>query len=521
MESFKVYLPSNASHQLFPDNTPSKYRTRFDKPIDLNGEWEVGVESISYSSFINDEGERANVDLRVEAKHKVLLNNIHPYEFILTKDDKWKGFEGIRPTIFETDSTKLDEILYSLNAMNDDITKSGKQHKNVVDFASNRFIGLYKYHLDCLFHFGLNEKKQVVYLCNEPGFSLTITARMADVLGFGYTVVFSGVHPVTASHKRISGDDEKLTRENYHLRYLSSSVQVRRERIIFKDRKQTLEGKQESFLNTWNKIVRPRCDVRAEFKSGKLVLHNFSNTGVIFSPDMANTFSHHCPFIGTGSRWAVGYPDWEEEHIDELWSLDIYSVDMQLTNKVVFHNLSVYVYPWRWRSMKEVMSVINSKVRTAVKRKLKNRYHEKMHSFELESMKNNFSKFTRGRGLIPRFSKNLTHLLGLPDTTFEELQSFGVREMDTLANYSRQLHILSNVIKPTAYGKHQRQIFCDFLFKRSKELITETRFYPISFHPIIRNSIDMIEIQVTDEHYKPIQIKDSKTIVTLYFRKVK
>ena len=45
MDAFKVYLPSNACPTLFPDNTATNYRTRFDKPIALDGAWEVGVGS--------------------------------------------------------------------------------------------------------------------------------------------------------------------------------------------------------------------------------------------------------------------------------------------------------------------------------------------------------------------------------------------------------------------------------------------------------------------------------------------
>ena len=32
---------------------------------------------------------------------------------------------------------------------------------------------------------------------------------------------------------------------------------------------------------------------------------------------------------------------------------------------------------------------------------------------------------------------------------------------------------------------------------------------------------DMIELQLTDDFYKPISMQDSKTIVPLYFRKAK
>ena len=52
MESFKVYLPSNACYLLYPKNSSSDFKTRLDRPIELDGEYEVGVEGIYYSSQI-------------------------------------------------------------------------------------------------------------------------------------------------------------------------------------------------------------------------------------------------------------------------------------------------------------------------------------------------------------------------------------------------------------------------------------------------------------------------------------
>ena len=47
---FYLTLPSNASMDVFPDNKIGSYHVRFPQTIDLNGEWEVGLYSISYSN---------------------------------------------------------------------------------------------------------------------------------------------------------------------------------------------------------------------------------------------------------------------------------------------------------------------------------------------------------------------------------------------------------------------------------------------------------------------------------------
>ena len=45
---FYLTLPSNASMDVFPNNKIGSYHVKFPQTFDLNGEWEVGLYSISY-----------------------------------------------------------------------------------------------------------------------------------------------------------------------------------------------------------------------------------------------------------------------------------------------------------------------------------------------------------------------------------------------------------------------------------------------------------------------------------------
>ena len=45
---FYVALPSNASLAVFPNNTATSYRVKLPQTIDLDGNWEVGLYSITY-----------------------------------------------------------------------------------------------------------------------------------------------------------------------------------------------------------------------------------------------------------------------------------------------------------------------------------------------------------------------------------------------------------------------------------------------------------------------------------------
>ena len=45
---FYLTVPSNASSDVFPDNKTTSYRVKLPQTIDLEGNWEVGLYSISY-----------------------------------------------------------------------------------------------------------------------------------------------------------------------------------------------------------------------------------------------------------------------------------------------------------------------------------------------------------------------------------------------------------------------------------------------------------------------------------------
>ena len=45
---FYITLPSNACQDIFPDNKTANYRVKLPQPLNLEGNWEVGMYSITY-----------------------------------------------------------------------------------------------------------------------------------------------------------------------------------------------------------------------------------------------------------------------------------------------------------------------------------------------------------------------------------------------------------------------------------------------------------------------------------------
>ena len=58
MESFAIELVSNASAQLFPDNTLSSFTNFLPEILNLEGQWEVAISEISYQSMYQNVTER-------------------------------------------------------------------------------------------------------------------------------------------------------------------------------------------------------------------------------------------------------------------------------------------------------------------------------------------------------------------------------------------------------------------------------------------------------------------------------
>ena len=51
MDSFTIELVSNASSELFPDNTLSSFTNFLPEQVNLDGQWEVAISKISYPSM--------------------------------------------------------------------------------------------------------------------------------------------------------------------------------------------------------------------------------------------------------------------------------------------------------------------------------------------------------------------------------------------------------------------------------------------------------------------------------------
>lgn len=484
MTSFKLYLPSNACPNVYPNNTPTDFRTVFDKPIELDGQWEVGLESICYSSNIHDESEDAHMSLHVGKVTRPLLNNEYAFRYRVNVDETWPGFTGVQPTTFESDPKKLDSVLNTLNSLNDVILTSGKA-----------------------FHFRRNAVGDAFFVPYDEYLFLRLSPYLTKLLGYRSETTLGG-HTKNGGN-RPTDDLRPLTQKDYHVYYLHTVLQ-RQKTFTLKDRGIPYDGKRETINALWKKNI-PN-DIDSQFDSKQIAVE--------LSTDLWRTFRQ--------PRFAFGAVDGNAENIitishnatHELWYLDVYTTEMIRRRHYDYTTIPLTIMPWKSNTIRELLHVITLTVARTLKRALKKSYHSKRHEFSLKLQPSQHVTLTLGKRLEVEFSINLTHLLGLPQERLKRSQTNAVREVDALFNRSRQLHLLTNIVQPTAIGNKQVKILRDFVHISTKDPLSVRHFDTVSYVPVIVNRIDNIHMQLTNDMFDSVMMKDIKTLVTLYFRKI-
>ena len=504
MDSFHIYLPSNACEFIYPNNTSTDYRTRLDHTMQLEGEWEVGVESIFYSSEIDNANKGTKIDFDVKT-YKKCLAGCEKFNFLLDKNEKWKGVKGILPTKYETDPAKTANVLKTLNSLNQQIVKGKTQ----------------------VFHFTKDNCQ-----LNIDNFYIEITSSLAKALGYGNQTIFHKSSPPLKKVEKITSLN--LYKEDYLLKYFYPNAQRKLTRIEIKPPDVDFFGKEKDFLKLWREKTKSLPGLVVNFKDKKVGIknHRAENT-LVFSDDFASFIGRSLPIIGNGKekRWGSQKVDFvklkrlEKAYLancrKDHWYVDIYSTKANFLEEKGDHHFSIDVYPWQYKTLKESTSAINSLVQKTLKEKLRKMYDKNQHRFEMKLTNDSYSKLELGHMIKIKLSPFLQFFYGINKEVLQNRESHGTRPLDNLIDEGQELFLLSNIAKPTGFGQQHLQILQSFLHKTGTTEIIERRFDPLVFLPLMTSSIDMIQLQLTDADYQPVLIPDHKTVVCLYFRKVR
>ena len=270
----------------------------------------------------------------------------------------------------------------------------------------------------------------------------------------------------------------------------------------------------------WSQAV--KYDMYLDVKYGKtIVLNNHYDLAIDFSPHMRESLRQPWPLIGNGSSHAKHAC--EPVNILDInngyWYVHVYTSEMVQRKRSSFKSFPMTLMPWKSNTIRGLLHSINRKVESILKRKLKRIYHSQRHQFSLRLRPSQHISMRIGRRLGIKFSSNLAYLLGFPNRHFRDIYSDAEREVNSLFNRSRQLHLLSNIVKPTAVGKQQVQVLCDFVHRRTKNYLSVKHFDTISYVPVMLNTIHMLHVQLVNDNLEAVKIQDVKTLVILYFKK--
>ena len=490
MDSFHVYLPSNACYDLYPNNSASDYQTRLDQAIELEGQWEVGVESIVYTSHVDDKFRTARIHCDVSVPTEICVNDHNKVKYVTDEDGKWIGFRGIQPTTFEKDPTNKAGVFHTLNMMNRQMFR---------DNASGFQFGD-----------GLFTKDPAV-----EDLIINLSPRLGKVVGKHYGRI------------EFQADDKKeLKAEDYMLTYLSEDVLQLETTIEIKTANVVIDvtAMKKSFKKLFMEKSKEVKGIVFRFsRNNKLIVDVFNpNYALLFSPDLARLAGFYKPIIGRSTTWGYRAITDFTGHENASWYVKIFSTELKvIKTETVHHIFDVIVHPWQHETMAKAIQDINTEVQRAIRTKLQKQYDPQQHQFSLLQTSNGFSKLSVGKWLSLKLDKGLSHLLSLEQNVSPGSQIGSDHRIGSLENRERQLFLLSNIARTTAYGEHQLQILQSFLHEPKKGFMTQKHFKPIMFVPLLSNNIPRIHLQLTSESYEPINLGDGKTLVCLIFRKVR
>ena len=495
MDSFKIYLPSNASSDRFPDNSSSNFHTELSRPIDLHGKWEVGLESIFYSSKLGSKKEKGSLDINVKTEKESFAYEELPFRFRLTKDNTWSGYKGVQ--VKPPKEVTLSNVLTTLNSANDLILEDGQK----------------------LFKFSIQGTK-LRFDIFLPNVYIRFSHKMNTLLG-------NKRHQYSSSteweSKRAKLKILKtLTASDYSIQYFCPDI-LEQENVQYLNLYYNKETDLSKILPSfWEKKVLPLCGVKMEItKSKKVVLHHDGrNKGLLFSDELQNLMSQKGHLFYQDSRW--GWSSLINQRIkpkSQYW-LAIYSDQMKLDMKSYEQNIELSMTPQMYDTTDKIVSHLNQSVNAKIKMKTGNNYHKENHHFQFSQF-NNRVKLTTGTWIHATFDDNLCYILGFKENAFKEGVHKGIRMPPSLQEREQLFYVEADFVQSIQFGIQKLPILREFIHDVTDDAnIVEKRFQPVSYIPVSKSYINKMHISIVNQRGKPIIMENVKTVLILHFRRV-
>ena len=484
---------------LFPDNKPSDFKVQMNPPLHLDGKWEIGVENVCYHSAIANVEENAKITLMAQTYDLMSMNELFNYSYILTKDGKW-NYDWIQLESNYYGDSDITKIRETLNMGNRLILKDKK--KKVYFFFVVRYKGK-------LYH---------GFKSYSSGLAMRLNDDLMQHLGFGHSEHLTN----RMADERKVDKSGKINKSNYQFKIFDSNVVECEERIILKKNDEKALSL-TALVKRWNETVGKKYGEMSEEKKDKFLLHKKNNKlTVLFSPSMQGVVRYYTPIIGSGTFWGTrAYTITKDSKVDE-WYVDIYGDHIKTVRQREKEMKTVIEFPVRqYSTVEEAIRKVNSMVEFMMQTNLRSNYNVKLYgvSFKIVNQK---TVLTLGSEMKVQLTEHFAILFGFAKKIFTDKVTVSLESPMTLDKREQHLYIQSDVINPIPFGDKKEYILRGFIHdKDSKYGIMEKVFEPIIYHPVMKEDISTINLRITNGLRERIHLKDTKTLITLIFRRAK
>lgn len=488
---------------LYPDNKPSDFKIQMNPPMRLNGNWEVGVENVCYHSAIANLREIEKLTVRTLTYETKSMNELFNYPYVLTKEGKW-NYDWMQFKSKYYGDSDMPKIRDTLNTGNKMIMKD---HRKKV----------YKFYIT---HW--HSKLYYTFKSFSSGFAMRINDDLLQHLGFGYSEHVFTTGKANVADVEKNDKSGKINQSNYKFKIFDSNVVQCEERITLKKR----DEKPLSLtvlVQRWNETVGKKYGEMSEETKNKFVLHKKNDRlTVFFSPSLRGIVRHYSPLIGSGTFWGANAYYIPEDNDNDEWYVDIYGDRIKAIRQKEKEIKSQFDFPVRdYSTVQDVIRRLNPHVEHIMKMNLRNNYDVEKHRvlFEIDNQK---SILKLGSDVKAHLTENFAKLFGFANQSFSDKITISLESPMTLDKREQHLFIQSELIPPILFGDKKEYILRSFIHDKDSTFgIMEKLFDPILYLPVVKQDIPFINIRITNGLRERIHLRDTKSLITLVFRRAK
>lgn len=468
LDDFHMILPSNASMNYFPQNTPSRYRTKLAHPISLNGVWECALAEATipgrFFTIQENYNDSYEVKRKVLVQQKTLEYEINIPLYNESNDD---FFIGLNLNIMKLTGTKP---LVFLPIENDSFVKI------ILDTSYDLRISF-------------KHAQQLLYALHQP--------LRKDVFLKAKT---NEKHSMVLPYRKPLGN-----LENQFITLVSNVPVISKKYEIKFEALDSNESDIFSQINSLIQLLSGENFLKFTQRGNELIIQMAKNIEIVLNKANSPQFMNALGIKDTSySILGMNIPG--ETNIEYTKLSDNYEGEI----------FTVYVYKEFIKEHFEQRTE-HLKIPCGMYHTSKD-FFSKFSDIQLEELPNNKVKLTVPKDTQVRFGEKLKDILGFIIDVFNEGIYFSEYNLELNAGIT-EIYVYCDIIMPTLIGDSLSPILKVIPIANEKtEQIVKHFAVPLYFK-IKNQHFDSIEIEMRTSNGTPIKFITGKSSLVLSFRK--